>query len=505
MKRIIITSILALLVTVWSAMGAPDRQDEYLGLPGDNLNLYAVMKLFQESETLEAFERDLNNEDSRINNLDLNGDNMVDYITVSDYVDGNVHNIVLRVFLNQNESQDVAVFIVEQLRNGEVQIQLIGDEALYGKNYIIEPIYAETPNPGYIGNPVNRSGVTVVRYTYYDIASWPLIRFIYHPGYIVWRSSWYWDYYPVYWHPWRAHYWHFYYGYHYNWYTYYHNHYRPWRHVRWNRYDRFYCNRVRVYSPTVVVNINRGAYRDTYSRPDQRRAGEQLYARTRPATRGNTSTAVRSRNETREGQGTSVSRRATTVRTETRPATRTESRSATRTEARPVTRTETRSATRTETRPATSTQSRSAARTEARPVTRTESRSATRTEARPVTRTGNQSATRTESRSAARTVTRSGQQSVSTNKATTARRTTVQAPARQSSAARSTTARVSQRSSSSRQAAAVKSRSSSGSSRATVSSSSNARRSNSNAGRSAQTASKSKSTRESKSSATRRK
>ena len=86
MKKSIITSFLALLITAWSAMGAPDRQDEYLGLPGDNLNLYAVMKLFQESETLEAFERDLNNEDSRINNLDLNGDNMVDYITVSDYV-----------------------------------------------------------------------------------------------------------------------------------------------------------------------------------------------------------------------------------------------------------------------------------------------------------------------------------------------------------------------------------------------------------------------------------
>jgi len=505
MKRIIITSILALLVTVWSAMGAPDRQDEYLGLPGDNLNLYAVMKLFQESETLEAFERDLNNEDSRINNLDLNGDNMVDYITVADYVDGNVHNIVLRVFLNQDESQDVAVFIVEQLNNGEVRIQLIGDEALYGKNYIIEPIYAETPNPGYMGTPVNSSGVTYVGYTYYDIAAWPVIRFIYHPGYIVWRSSWHWGYYPTYWHPWRSHYWHFYYGYHYNWYTYYHNHYRPWRHVRWNRYDRFYCNRVRVFSPTVVVNINRGAYRDTYSRPDRRRAGEQLYARTRPATRANNSTAVRSRSETRPGQGTSVSRRSTNARTEARPATRTNNRSATRTEARPVTRTERSSATRTQTRPATSTQSRSAARTETRPVTRTESRSVTRTEARPVTRTNSRSATSTESRSATRMVTRSGQQSVSTSKATTARRTTVQAPARQSSAARSTKASVSQRSSSSRQKATVKSSNSSARSSARVSSSSKARSSNSKASRSTQAASKSKSTRASKSSASRRK
>jgi hypothetical protein len=71
MKKLIITSILALLVTAGSALMAQDYPDEYLGLPGDNLNLYAVMKLFQESETLEGFERNLNNENSRINNLDL--------------------------------------------------------------------------------------------------------------------------------------------------------------------------------------------------------------------------------------------------------------------------------------------------------------------------------------------------------------------------------------------------------------------------------------------------
>jgi len=352
MKKSFITTILALMVTAWSAMGAPDRPDEYLGLPGDNLNLYAVMKLFQESETLEAFERELNSEDSRINNLDLNGDNMVDYISVSDYVDASVHNIVMRVSLNQYESQDVAVFIVEELRNGEVRVQLIGDEALYGKNYIIEPIYGETPNPGYMGRQADRNAVSVVRYTYYDIAAWPVIRYIYHPRYVVWRSSWHWGYYPVYWDPWSPYYWHFYHGYHYNMYTYYHNHYRPWKRVRWNRYDRFYCNNVRVYSPTVVVNINRGVYRDTYSRPESRRAGEQLYARTRPAGRSDYSTATRSRTETRSATRTET----------TRPVTRTQQRSATRTETtRPVTRTQQRSATRTETtRPVTRSQTRSA-------------------------------------------------------------------------------------------------------------------------------------------------
>ena len=106
MKKLILTSILALLVAAGTTAIPQDYPDEYLGLPGDNLNLYAVMKLFQESETLEGFERSLNDENSRINNLDLNGDNLIDYITVQDYVDGDVHTIVLRVALNRNEFQD---------------------------------------------------------------------------------------------------------------------------------------------------------------------------------------------------------------------------------------------------------------------------------------------------------------------------------------------------------------------------------------------------------------
>lgn len=282
MKKLIITSILAVLVAFGTTVMAQDYPDEYLGLPGDNLNLYAVMKLFQESETLEGFERSLNAEDSRINNLDLNGDNYVDYITVSDYVDGDVHTIVLRAVLDQNEYQDVAVFTVQKFHNGSVQIQLVGDEALYGNNYIIEPYYEETPNPGYTGNQTVVN-VTVVRTTPYQIAAWPLIRFIYLPNYIVWRSSWYWGFYPRYWKPWRSYYWHYYYGYHYNWYHYYYRHYHYWDRPRYTRYNDFYYSKIRVFSPKVVVNIKGGNYRSTYARPEQRRDGEAIYTKMYPS------------------------------------------------------------------------------------------------------------------------------------------------------------------------------------------------------------------------------
>jgi hypothetical protein len=66
MKKFIITSILATLVAAGTTIMAQEYPEEYLGLPGDNLNLYAVMKLFQDSETIEGFERSLNDENSRI-------------------------------------------------------------------------------------------------------------------------------------------------------------------------------------------------------------------------------------------------------------------------------------------------------------------------------------------------------------------------------------------------------------------------------------------------------
>ena len=170
MKTIYAIFTLLVFAATSSLVAAQDYPDEYLGLPGDNLNLYAVMTLFQESETLEKFEQELNSQEQMINNLDLNGDKLIDYISVSDFVDGNIHNIVLRTSLDRNEQQDVAVFVVEKLSNGAVQIQLIGDEALYGPNYIVEPIYAETSNPGYTGKTYSRNA-NVVTTNYYEIAA----------------------------------------------------------------------------------------------------------------------------------------------------------------------------------------------------------------------------------------------------------------------------------------------------------------------------------------------
>jgi len=263
-----------------------------LGLPGDNLNLYGVLDLFQKSATLEEFEKKLNAEDSKINNLDLNGNNKIDYITVKDNVNGTAHAIVLQVAINEKETQDVAVIEVDKDKNGKVLIQVVGDEQLYGKNYIIEPqdeaiknTAGETPNPGYTGAKSNNQGdekkstVTNTTNNYYNttnnaddvwypVGSWSIINYLFFPSYVVYVSPWRWGYYPGYWNPWDPLYWHsYYYGYQYPHYHHYHGYYHRSFEYHVSGAHEYYGPRR---STSVLVNQRResGEYRKTYSRPD---------------------------------------------------------------------------------------------------------------------------------------------------------------------------------------------------------------------------------------------
>ena len=123
-----------------------------LGLPGDNLDLYAVLNLFQKSKTIELFEKSLNDEKEGINNLDLNLDKKVDFIKVVTTKEDSAYSFVLQVDVTKTETQDVAVILLNKIK-GKVSLQIVGDEELYGKDYVIEPKGNSpvTPNPGYTG------------------------------------------------------------------------------------------------------------------------------------------------------------------------------------------------------------------------------------------------------------------------------------------------------------------------------------------------------------------
>jgi hypothetical protein len=166
------------------AQGAKDTSS--LGLAGDNLDLYAVLSLFQKSKTIEAFEKTLNDSKEKLNNLDLNLDKKVDFIKVVTKKKDDSYTFILQVDVTKTEIQDVAVILLDKGKDGKVSLQIVGDEELYGKNYVIEPsptgTPAETANPGYKGaDPVI---VNVPATQTIVVQSAPIVQYVYSPAYV---------------------------------------------------------------------------------------------------------------------------------------------------------------------------------------------------------------------------------------------------------------------------------------------------------------------------------
>ena len=134
----------------------------------------------------------LNNPDSAFCNLDLNGDGQVDYLRVVETGEGSKRLIVLQAILAKDIYQDVAsIYVEKDEAKNEVKVQIVGDEYVYGTNYIIEPVYVYRP----------------VIYDWFWGTAW-----------VAWYSPWYWGYYPSWWyvHSCWAHdwYWHHCYAWH---------------------------------------------------------------------------------------------------------------------------------------------------------------------------------------------------------------------------------------------------------------------------------------------------
>jgi len=170
-----------------------------LGLPGDNLDLYAVLNLFLKSKTIEGFEKSLNEQKTGINNLDLDLDKKIDFIKVVTQKEGDSYTFVLQVAVSKTETQDVAVILVNRDKNKKVSVQIVGDEDLYGKDYVIEPKpegSSVTANPAYAGpDPVTKE---VPATTTVIIQSAPVVQYVYSPVYVPYYPPYHYGYYPPY-------------------------------------------------------------------------------------------------------------------------------------------------------------------------------------------------------------------------------------------------------------------------------------------------------------------
>jgi hypothetical protein len=170
-----------------------------LGLAGDNLDLYAVLDKFQTSKTIEAFEKTINDTANKINNLDLNLDKKIDFIKVVTEKDSNSFRFILRVDVTKTESQDVAVILLDKDKNKKISLQIVGDEELYGKDYVIEPKgnSSVTPNPGYKGEDPVTVTVPASTTTVQVVQAAPIVQYVYSPAYVPYYPPYYYGYYPA--------------------------------------------------------------------------------------------------------------------------------------------------------------------------------------------------------------------------------------------------------------------------------------------------------------------
>ena len=205
MKKL--TTILFAVLSVNFGFSQEEAQPENTG---DNFSLEGALALFKKSNSLEEFEKFINEENNNVNNLDLNGDSDIDYIVVDDIKEGDTHVIVLSTYLNEKEKQDIAIIGIEKTGQESAILQIEGDADLYAENTFVEPNdIVETSTGGKGGPNISEIKITQV---IVNVWFWPSVRYLYAPTYSVWHSPWKWRMYPKWWRPWRSYSYHVFYG-----------------------------------------------------------------------------------------------------------------------------------------------------------------------------------------------------------------------------------------------------------------------------------------------------
>lgn len=136
-------AIFFFVVVIWSFCTEPNREssDQYnvnvqtLVAANEGLDLKAVGELLKKAETAEALEQLINSPEQGLNNMDLDGDGNVDYIHVTEYGNDAVKGFSLTSQPAAGETQEIATIEVEKVSDTQGQMQIRGNEQIYGQNH----------------------------------------------------------------------------------------------------------------------------------------------------------------------------------------------------------------------------------------------------------------------------------------------------------------------------------------------------------------------------------
>ncbi len=139
-----------LLIVIMSICSKRDRQASYMTqqrgdrydvnvqtlVPAsEGLDLKAVGDLLKQADTAKDFEALLNSPNNGVNNLDLNEDGQVDYISVTEYGNDQVKGFSLTTEPSPGETQEIATIEVEKVSDSQAEVEIKGNEQIYGQNH----------------------------------------------------------------------------------------------------------------------------------------------------------------------------------------------------------------------------------------------------------------------------------------------------------------------------------------------------------------------------------
>ena len=122
----------------WLLMSCGKSRTEYVTTivqtAADGLDLQAVTDLATRSKSAEDFEKKLNSPGNVVNNLDLNEDDVVDFIKVTEVHDTAARGFSLTTEVAEGDEQELCTIQFEE-ENGQANVNTQGNQSLYGNNH----------------------------------------------------------------------------------------------------------------------------------------------------------------------------------------------------------------------------------------------------------------------------------------------------------------------------------------------------------------------------------
>lgn len=200
MKKVkygLLAIVFPLIVVSCSSEEVAEKKLAKMDPTEEGFNLQGAIELFEQSKDPAEFERSLNVKDNPVNNLDLNDDGKIDFVKVIDRTKDQSHSIVMQVVLNEKENQDIAAIMIQKSGSSSARLQIVGNEVLYGKEVVLEPIAKDEDGGSKPTAMLLASNATIT----VNVWTWPIIQHVYRVEYVPYVSPVRWEVYPVWYKP----------------------------------------------------------------------------------------------------------------------------------------------------------------------------------------------------------------------------------------------------------------------------------------------------------------